>query len=71
MAWPTTENPRTNFVTVRFTDDEVDEMDTYLGGPRSDAVRDAVARAVAIEKRRRNKKALVDGEEVDGEEVSA
>jgi hypothetical protein len=70
MAWPTTSNPRTNFVTVRFTDDETDDLDTYLGSPRSDAIRDAVARAVAIEKRRRNKKALVAGEEVSEDEAS-
>lgn len=64
MAWPTTSNPRTNFVTVRYTDDEIDDIDTYLSGTRSDAVRDATARAVAIEKRRLSKKRLSDGEEV-------
>lgn len=65
MAWPTTDDPRTVFVTVRFTQTEADDMDTYLDGSRSDAVRDAVSRAVAIEKRRRGRKKLVAGDEVD------
>jgi metal-responsive CopG/Arc/MetJ family transcriptional regulator len=65
MAWPTTDDPRTNFVTVRFTDNEVDEMDTYLGGSRSNAVRDAVAEKVVREKRKRHKKKLSGGDEVD------
>jgi metal-responsive CopG/Arc/MetJ family transcriptional regulator len=63
MAWPTTSNPRTNFVTVRFTDDEADDLD-MLGSSRSEAIRDAVARVVAIEKRKLAKKKLVAGEEI-------
>jgi hypothetical protein len=69
MAWPTTSNPRTVFTTVRFTEDEADEMDTYLGGSRSNAIRDAVARAVAIEKRKRARKKLQNGDEVDDEGI--
>lgn len=63
MAWPTTSNPRTNFVTVRFTDDEADDLD-LLGSSRSESIRDAVARVVAIEKRRLAKKKLEAGEEI-------
>jgi hypothetical protein len=63
MAWPTTSNPRTNFVTTRFTDEEVDDLD-MLGSSRSESIRDAVARVVAIEKRRLAKKRLEAGEEI-------
>lgn len=69
MAWPTTDDPRTVFVTVRFTESEADDMDTYLDGSRSNAVRDSVGRAVAIEKRRRARKRLKGGEEVDEEGI--
>lgn len=64
MAWPTTDDPRTVFVTVRFTESEADDMDKYLGGSRSNAVRDSVGRAVAIEKRRIARKKLQGGDEV-------
>jgi hypothetical protein len=64
MAWPTTSNPRTNFVTVRFTDDEAADLD-LLGSSRSESIRDAVARVVAAEKRRLAKKKLVAGEEIE------
>lgn len=65
MAWPTTNDPRTVFVTVRFTQSEADDMDAYLPGSRSDGVRDAVSRAVAVEKRKRARKRLQNGDEVE------
>lgn len=55
MAWPTTSNPRTVFVTLRFTDDEAAELDLYAdsnGMSRSKYVRDAVFRVIEAEKKR-------------------
>lgn len=63
MAWPTTNSPRTEFVTVRFTKDEAADIDWLVNQTgsrsRSQAVRDAVDRVVAAE-RRRAKKAAAD-----------
>lgn len=58
MAWPTTTNPRTEFVTLRLTVDEAADLDLYAdsrGVSRSGAVRDAVSRVIAAEKRRASK----------------
>lgn len=56
MAWPTTDEPRTNFVTVRFTDAEMADV-LWLQGvvnakDRSTAVRQCVDRVVAAERKR-------------------
>jgi len=59
MAWPTTDDPRTEFVTVRFTVDEFADINWLVGvtnaKDRSAAVRSAVDRVVAAEKRRSRK----------------
>lgn len=55
MAWPTTNNPRTEFVTLRLTADEAAELDAYAsarGESRSVAVREAVARVIAADQRK-------------------
>lgn len=56
MAWPTTDDPRTEFVTLRLTVSEAAELDAFAakfhGGVRSRAVRSAVERVLAAEKRR-------------------
>jgi len=55
MAWPTTDDPRTEFVTVRFTKDEEADIRWLMGvtnaKDRSAAVRQCVDRVVAAEKR--------------------
>lgn len=56
MSWPTTDDPRTEFVTVRFTTDEAADI-AWLQGVvnaknRSAAVRQCVDRVVAAEKKR-------------------
>jgi hypothetical protein len=61
MAWPTTNDPRTEFVTVRFTVDEAADIDWLTSHTnaknRSAAVRGAVDRVVAAERRRAKKTA--------------
>lgn len=56
MAWPTTDDPRTEFVTVRFTVAEAQDIDWLIGQVnaknRSEAVRGAVDRIVAAERKR-------------------
>lgn len=55
MAWPTTNNPRTEFVTLRLTADEAADLDVLAnaqGQSRSAAVRDAVARVIEAEQRK-------------------
>ncbi len=58
MAWPTTQDPRTEFVTVRFTAQEAADIDWLTGHTnaksRSVAVRDAVDRVIAAERRNKN-----------------
>ena len=47
MAWPTTSNPKTEFVTLRLTKDESDALDVAAqtaGMDRSAYVRDCVRR---------------------------
>lgn len=59
MAWPTTSNPRTEFVTLRLTQDEAADLDQYAQGHglnRSAAVREAVNRVIAAEKRRKRRR---------------
>lgn len=56
MSWPTTKEPRENFVTIRLTDAEAADV-AWLQGvinakDRSKAVRQCVDRVVAAEKRR-------------------
>lgn len=56
MAWPKTNDPRTEFVTVRFTASEAADL-MWLKGrvnakDRSAAVRQCVDRVVAAEKKR-------------------
>lgn len=58
MAWPTTNDPRTEFVTLRLTTSEAAELDalaTQQGTSRSVAVRNAVARVITAEKKRSKK----------------
>lgn len=56
MSWPTTDDPRTEFVTVRFTVGEAADIDWLIAQTgaksRSEAVRTAVDRVVHAEKRR-------------------
>lgn len=56
MAWPTTDDPRTEFVTVRFTASEAADIDWLIkvtgAKSRSAAVRDAVDRVVSSTKRK-------------------
>lgn len=57
MSWPTTDNPRTEFITLRLTADEARDLDAHVSAcgfkSRSAAVRDATDRVIAAEKRRR------------------
>ena len=60
MAWPTTSNPRTEFVTLRLTKEEAHDLDTYLaplhGGNRSAAARVALEKAIVAARRRAKKR---------------
>ena len=70
MAWPTTKNPRTAFVTLRMTTEEAASLDKVIQAnpdryaSRSDFVRTAVAVALA-----RHNLARLDGDESDGLEA--
>lgn len=63
MSWPTTNDPRTEFVTTRFTVSEASDLDWLIGRVgaknRSAALRGAVDRVIAAERKReaREKKA--------------
>lgn len=49
MAWPTTSNPRTEFVMVRMTVQESEDLDRLAadsGKSRSEAMREAISKAV-------------------------
>lgn len=66
MAWPTTTDPRTEFVTVRFTASEMADV-LWLQGhtnakDRSAAVRQCVDRVVSAERKRARKAAAKAGE---------
>lgn len=55
MSWPTTDDPKTEFVTIRLTVSEAADLDLYAqtqGMKRSPAVRDAVSRVIAAERKR-------------------
>lgn len=56
MSWPTTDDPRTEFITLRLTRSEAADLESYKskGGfkNRSAAVRNCVDRVIAAEKRR-------------------
>lgn len=61
MGWPTTSDPKTEFVTARFTVSESADLDAAASAAhlkRSAYVRDAVARAIAADKRAARKAAL-------------
>lgn len=52
MGWPTTSEPRDNFVTVRLTDAEKAEVDAYVqhtGMNQSTAARDAMFTTIRAE----------------------
>ena len=60
MAWPTTTNPRTEFVTLRLTAGEAALLDEYAQAQnmtRSAALRDAVDRVTAADRRNRQRQA--------------
>lgn len=61
MAWPTTDNPRTEFVTLRLTADEAAELDWLRQAQgakdRSSTLRDALGRVIAAERRKHRKAA--------------
>lgn len=53
MAWPTTSDPRTEFVTLRLTVGESADLDwlcSQVSQSRSEATRDALAEKVARER---------------------
>lgn len=56
MSWPTTNDPRTEFITLRLTVSEAADLDLYAQShgfrSRSAAVRDSVNRVIAAEKKR-------------------
>lgn len=55
MGWPTTNDPREVFVTLRLTKSEAADLDAYRAARnlnRSAAVRDATSRVIAAEKKR-------------------
>lgn len=69
MSWPTTNDPRTEFVTVRFTKSEMADV-LWLQGhtnakDRSAAVRQCVDRVVAAERKRAKKAAAKAGESTE------
>lgn len=55
MSWPTTDDPRTAFATVRFTDSEAADIDWLMARTnapnRSAAIRACVDRVIAHERR--------------------
>lgn len=58
MSWPTTDDPRTEFVTLRLTVAEAAALDNYAQSKsftRSAAVRDSVIRVINAEDRRTRK----------------
>jgi predicted transcriptional regulator len=73
MAWPTTDKPRTEFVTIRLSTDEAADLDLYAdshGLSRSAAVRAAVSRVIAAEAKRaaRQKRSAAPGPKMRGVE---
>lgn len=73
MAWPTTDDPKTEFVTIRLTVGEAADLDaaaSAAGQNRSAYVRGAVARVVAADKRRaaKQKRSRTPGPKARGED---
>lgn len=63
MSWPTTDDPRSEFVTLRLTVAEAAALDTYAKSKalsRSAAVRDSVIRVINAEDKRARKTRGVD-----------
>lgn len=59
MGWPTTSEPRDNFVTVRLTDAEKAEVDAYvqhIGENQSTAARGAMFKTIRAEMAPKTKK---------------
>lgn len=55
MAWPTTNDPKTEFATLRFTVSEMADVDLWAdanGMKRSAFIRDCVARCIAADKKK-------------------
>lgn len=56
MGWPTTDDPKTEFITLRLTASEAADLDNHVRSgnyrSRSAAVRDAVSRVIAYENKR-------------------
>lgn len=59
MSWPTTNDPRTEFITLRLTVSEAADLDAYrqAGGfrSRSAALRNCADRVIAAEKKRKKR----------------
>lgn len=55
MAWPTTNDPKTEFATLRMTPAEAADLDQWADGNRSAFVRLAVAEKIEREARRKRK----------------
>lgn len=59
MGWPTTDDPKTELVTLRLTVGQMADLDTHAkanGHSRSAYVRSCVDRVIAAEKKRALKK---------------
>lgn len=69
MSWPKTDDPRTEFVTLRLTATEsadVDWLQSHVNAKsRSSAVRDALDRVIAAERKRAARTRPVHGSEKD------
>lgn len=60
MAWKTTDDPRTEFVTLRLTASEAADLDAYRaarGQSRSQALRDALDEKITRWKKQHSKRA--------------
>lgn len=58
MGWPTTSNPRTEFVTLRLTVDEAEalqQMADTRSQSRSEYVREALGRVVSADQRKQKR----------------
>lgn len=69
MSWPTTDDPRTEFVTIRLTVAEAADVDWLRSQTnsksRSGAVRNALDRVIAAERKRAARTRPVHGSEAD------
>ncbi len=71
MAWPTTNDPKTEFVTLRFTASEAASLDaaaSTAGMTRSAFVRDSVRRVLTADARRAARLKKTGSEAVSGSE---